>query len=569
MPENIYIEIVTPEAPAQIELQPYLVIEEGEGGGAPAWGEITGTLASQTDLQAALNAKQNSLGYTAENAANKSTSVTTDQASNTKYPSVKAVFDWVVATFQAALGLTPENVANKDIDSTFAANSDTKYPSQKAVKTAMDGKVPTSRTVAGYALTGDITLTKNNVGLGSADNTSDADKPVSTAQATAIGLKIDIGAAAGGDLDGTYPNPAILNSAVLAKVLTGLNVTGSTILNTDSIIEAFGKVQNQLNGMLGGAIYQGVFNATTNSPAIIDGTGTKGHYYVVSVAGTQDLGSGNIDFQVGDWAIYNGTIWQKVDNTDAVSSVNGYIGAINLTSADITEVTNLYFTTARVIATALTGFTSGAGTVAASDTILQAIQKLDGNIAAKVAANSAITGATKTKVTYDAKGLVTAGADATTADIADSSNKRYVTDAQQTVIGNTSGTNTGDQNLSSYATKTGAETLTNKRWTRRVLALSANSATPAINTDNYDEVHITGQVAAITSFTTNLTGTPADGDSLIITVTATGTIAITHGTSFEASGGCPLTITTVGTAKISMGFKWNTETSKWRQVAQA
>jgi hypothetical protein len=62
----------------------------------------------------------------------------------------------------------------------------------------------------------------------------------------------------------------------------------------------------------------------------------------------------------------------------------------------------------------------------------------------KVDENSAITGATKTKITYDAKGLVTAGADATTADIADSSNKRYVTDANLTVIQNTSGTNTGD-----------------------------------------------------------------------------------------------------------------------------
>jgi len=61
-----------------------------------------------------------------------------------------------------------------------------------------------------------------------------------------------------------------------------------------------------------------------------------------------------------------------------------------------------------------------------------------------VVPNGAITGATKTKVTYDTKGLVTAGADATTADIADSTNKRYVTDAQLTVIGNTSGTNTGD-----------------------------------------------------------------------------------------------------------------------------
>jgi hypothetical protein len=61
-----------------------------------------------------------------------------------------------------------------------------------------------------------------------------------------------------------------------------------------------------------------------------------------------------------------------------------------------------------------------------------------------ISKNSAITGATKTKITYDAKGLVTSGADATTSDIADSTNKRYVTDAQLVVIGNTSGTNTGD-----------------------------------------------------------------------------------------------------------------------------
>jgi hypothetical protein len=67
----------------------------------------------------------------------------------------------------------------------------------------------------------------------------------------------------------------------------------------------------------------------------------------------------------------------------------------------------------------------------------------------KVDENTAITGATKTKITYDAKGLVTAGADATTADIADSTNKRYVTDANLTVIQNTSGTNTGDNAVNS------------------------------------------------------------------------------------------------------------------------
>lgn len=89
---------------------------------------------------------------------------------------------------------------------------------------------------------------------------------------------------------------------------------------------------------------------------------------------------------------------------------------------------------------------SAAGAAAASHTHAESdITGLTTDLAGKVAGNAAIVGATKTKVTYDSKGLVTAGADATTADIADSTNKRYVTDAQLTVIGNTSGTNTGDQ----------------------------------------------------------------------------------------------------------------------------
>jgi hypothetical protein len=58
------------------------------GGGSSAWGSITGTLSNQTDLQNALNAKQDSLGFTAENVGNKQTDLT---ASATKYPTVDAV----------------------------------------------------------------------------------------------------------------------------------------------------------------------------------------------------------------------------------------------------------------------------------------------------------------------------------------------------------------------------------------------------------------------------------------------------------------------------------------------
>lgn len=62
----------------------------------------------------------------------------------------------------------------------------------------------------------------------------------------------------------------------------------------------------------GGIIYQGNWNANTNSPALSDGTGTSGYFYVVDTAGSQDLGSGSQSFVIGDWVIYDGGIWRKL-----------------------------------------------------------------------------------------------------------------------------------------------------------------------------------------------------------------------------------------------------------------
>lgn len=154
------------------------------------------------------------------------------------------------------------------------------------------------------------------------------------------------GIAAGGELSGTYASPSLVNSAVTGKVLTGLNITGGAVTSTDSILDAFGKVQNQINGLIGGSQYQGTWNASTNTPTLASGIGTKGYYYIVSVAGTTNI-DGITDWNLGDWIIFDGTAWQQVDNTDAVVSVNGYTGAVSLTTSDISEGTNQYFTTSR------------------------------------------------------------------------------------------------------------------------------------------------------------------------------------------------------------------------------
>lgn len=165
------------------------------------------------------------------------------------------------------------------------------------------------------------------------------------------------------------------------------------------------------------------------------------------------------------------------------------------------------------------------------------------------------------------KVTITAPASSATLTLADGSS--FLTSgAFSNTLTTTGTTNVTLPTAGTLSTLAGTETLTNKRITRRVLALSANSATPAINTDSYDVVHITSQTAAITSFTSSLTGTPVDGDMLRISVTGTGAVALTWGTSFEAST-VALPTTTAGTARLDVGFFWNTETSKWRCVAVA
>lgn len=81
--------------------------------------------------------------------------------------------------------------------------------------------------------------------------------------------------------------------------------------------------------VLGQVSYEGGWDASAGSAP--SATPTKGWYYIVTTAGSTSLG-GITDWKVGDWAIYDGTQWDKVDNTDAVSSVAGLVGPISAAS---------------------------------------------------------------------------------------------------------------------------------------------------------------------------------------------------------------------------------------------
>ena len=83
--------------------------------------------------------------------------------------------------------------------------------------------------------------------------------------------------------------------------------------------------------------YKGQWNAETNTPTLADGTGSKGDFYIVSVAGTQNLGSGNIQFFVNDRVIYDGSVWARLSAGD-VNTVNNVLptnGNVALTGENI------------------------------------------------------------------------------------------------------------------------------------------------------------------------------------------------------------------------------------------
>lgn len=174
------------------------------------------------------------------------------------------------------------------------------------------------------------------------------------------------------------------------------------------------KVAGGGGGATGAVNYKGTWNASANSPTLTSSVGNQGDYYVVNIAGTTNL-NGITDWQVGDWAIFNGSVWQKVDNTDAVTSVNGQTGTVVLAVANIAgAVPNTVNVLAGGLLTgggALTGNVtisldsvpsgnvSGLGTMATQNA--NAVAITGGSVTANVTSNNVnLTGTTSATATF-------------------------------------------------------------------------------------------------------------------------------------------------------------------------
>ncbi len=109
----------------------------------------------------------------------------------------------------------------------------------------------------------------------------------------------------------------------------------------------------------------------------------------------------------------------------------------------------------------------------------------------------------------------------------------------------------------------------------RITLITGNTATPAINTDKCDEVHITGQTTGINTFTSSLTGTPVEGQVLVIAVSSSSqATTLAWGTSFESSSiTLPTSLSAAALSganyRLDITLIYNSETSKWRCVGVA
>jgi len=352
---------------------------------------------------------------------------------------------------------------------------------------------------------------------------------------------------------GTAPSTTTTGTGVVTALGVNTGSAGAFVVN---------------GGALGTPSSGTVTNLTGTASININGTvgattASTGAFTTVSASGviTSTVTTGTAPFTVSSTTqVANLNVATAGSSTTATNLAAGTVGAVPYqTGAGATS-----FLTGNTTTTPQFVTSTGTGTVAQAPVLTTST----GTGSVVLATSPSLTTPTLGAASATTINKVTLTAPATGSTLTIVDGKTLTANNSITLSGTDATVMTFPSTSGTVTTNAGTATLTNKWLQPRVLASTANSATPTLNTDNYDMMVITGQSVAITSFSTNLTGTPVNGQRLVISITGTGAIAITWGASFEAST-VALPSTTVTTARLDVGFIWNVATSKWRCVASA
>jgi hypothetical protein len=119
---------------------------------------------------------------------------------------------------------------------------------------------------------------------------------------------------------------------------------------SQAVLDALASLQAQIDALIA-LDYKGTWNASTNTPTLASSTGTSGDYYIVSVAGTTNL-NGITDWQPGDWLIFNGNVWQKIDQSWATAGANDNITSMTGITGGISSPDFIQFDTGATVTNA-------------------------------------------------------------------------------------------------------------------------------------------------------------------------------------------------------------------------
>lgn len=182
------------------------------------------------------------------------------------------------------------------------------------------------------SLNNGILLVDNNISSIRVGNTSLTQSGISTSNAASniqIGLVGDTGYTYLRNAGLKFADSTIQTTAAIPLSYMGA-ANGVATLGADSKV-----IPSQLPA--GAVFFKGTWDASTNTPTLVNGTGTAGWEYQCSVAGTVNFGAGPIAFLAGDFVIYNGTLWQRIPGSGSgVTSFNTRTGVVTLTSGDVT-----------------------------------------------------------------------------------------------------------------------------------------------------------------------------------------------------------------------------------------